>query len=63
MTVMDVISGVEYFVNSMSYGDHPQGEVVTALSNGGTGLFQDNEIKVRCHCCNEIFTVDADNLK
>ena len=60
---MEIISGTEYFVKSTSYGDHPQGEVVTALSAGGTGLFQDHEIKVRCHCCNEIFTVDAEGLK
>ena len=60
---MEIKVGGEYVVSTFSYGDHPEGEVVTALSGGGTGLFQEHEIKVRCQCCDKIFLVEADTLR
>lgn len=61
---MEIERGAEYVVRDAGFlGDHLDSQLVTALEDGGPGMFQTHEIEVRCHHCNEIFRVDVDRLR
>lgn len=59
--VSTVHKGDTYTVkpNALSWDTHYNGKQVTALDS--SGMFNDN-VRVRCHCCDDTVTVRPDQL-